>query len=106
MSEKKTMGGRIAAARISRGLSQRQLASLAGVEPNTVSMYENDIRKPSLSVLVKMARTLHVSTDFLLLDEEDRSVYIDVSGVAEREIKVLTELADIFREKQRHSEPV
>lgn len=97
MSERDTMGKRIAGARMNTGLSQRQLASLAGVGTNTVSMYEHDIRQPSITVLIRLSRILHVSTDYLLLGKEN--MYIDASGLDDREVRVLTELVEILSER-------
>ncbi len=47
-------------------LSQSQLATMLGVSQNTVSNWECDIRKPDFDMLMKIAETLDVSTDYLL----------------------------------------
>lgn len=91
------MGYRISVARKNRGLSQRQLARLVNVEPNTISMYENSSRKPSTDVVIKLARTLHVSTDYLLLG--DRKNYIDASGLEDRDVSLIHELVDLLRNR-------
>lgn len=93
--EEITLGQRIADARRSLGLSQKQLAVLVNVEPNTISMYESGGRKPSTDVIVRLARALHVSTDFLLIGEKTK--LIDVSGLSEKNIYLLYEIIEALR---------
>lgn len=93
-----SLGRRIAAARKTRSLSQRQLAALVNVEPNTISMYESGVRKPSTDVIIRLARTLHVSTDYLLLG--DRKNSIDISGLSPREANLLYDIAEAFRARK------
>lgn len=97
MRTQDTMGRRIAEARRRTGYSQKQMADKIHVEPNTMSAYESGIRRPSLEVLILMARTLRVSTDYLLLG--DKRKYIDVTGLEDNEITLLREIAALFREK-------
>lgn len=101
MKKKYTMGERIGQARRSRKLSQRQLAALIHVEPNTISMYESNARRPSTDVLERLSRILHVSTDYILMGRDSR--YIDVSGLEDREAELLYELAEIMREKNKRA---
>jgi transcriptional regulator with XRE-family HTH domain len=52
------------------GLSQRALSSLAGLSPSEVRLLESRERMdPRARVLVSLARTLGVTTDFLLNGE-------------------------------------
>ena len=60
------LGDRIGAARRSRGLSQAELARRLGISPSAMGMYEQGRREPSAQMLVDLARTLEVSTDYLL----------------------------------------
>lgn len=65
-------GKRLREARMSRGLTQPQLAEAIGVALRTYQQYEQGIRNPSFDSLVVLADTLNVSTDWLLgrTDEE------------------------------------
>ena len=47
-------------------LSQSQLATMLGVSQNTVSNWERGNRSPDFDMLMKIAETLDVSTDYLL----------------------------------------
>lgn len=60
------LGDRLKTARVSRKLSQREVADLLQVSPGTISNYENSERTPSLEVLMSLARIYQCSTDFLL----------------------------------------
>ena len=60
------LGARIAALRREAGLSQAELASRLQVSPSALGMYEQGRREPSADTLVKLARELGVTTDYLL----------------------------------------
>ena len=60
------MGARIAALRREAGLSQAELAGQLQISASAMGMYEQGRREPSAQMLVTMARTLGVSTDYLL----------------------------------------
>lgn len=55
-----------------RGLSQKDIATAAGIKQNYVSDIENGRRKGSASQWLKIARTLGVSVEELLDDEASR----------------------------------
>lgn len=50
------------------GLSQRELATRAGVSPGAVCLYEQGRRSPSLGVLFRLATALEVSVSELTKD--------------------------------------
>lgn len=64
------IGTRIKELRVAKGLSQQGLAQKLGVMQHTVSKYENNVKRPSLEVLILLADILDVSTDYLLGREE------------------------------------
>ena len=67
------VGMRILLARRKRGLRQGAVAKLAGISPKQMSQIETGKRPGVQAVtIVKIARVLHVSTDYLLgLKEEE-----------------------------------
>ena len=67
-------------------LTQQELANRLGVAKSVVSYYESGDRFPSYDVLIKIARTFHVTTDYLLDIERNRT--IDVTGLSEENIAV------------------
>lgn len=90
-------GERLKELRHGQKLTQQQLAVRLGVAKSVVSYYESGDRFPSYDVLIKIAHTFHTTTDYLLGIERDR--VIDVSGLTDTEIAVLTNLVEIIRGK-------
>ena len=78
-------------------MTQQQLAIRLGVAKSVVSYYESGERYPSYDVLVKIARTFHTTTDYLLDIKRER--VIDVSDLAEDDIAVVTAVAEALRKK-------
>ena len=60
-------GKAIRTARVARGLSQKDLATLAGVNPSYISLVEAGNRKPSAGSLEKLAEVLDVPLYLLML---------------------------------------
>ena len=56
---------RLKQARKNKGLSQTELANLAGIHYTQVGRYENKGAQPSAEVLSKLANALGVSSDYL-----------------------------------------
>ena len=54
------------------GLSQREIGDITGVDPNTLSRYERGKLTPSSSVVLQIAKALHVTTDELLNGSDEK----------------------------------
>ncbi|MGQ5525281.1 helix-turn-helix domain-containing protein [Chitinimonas sp. PSY-7] len=67
-----SLSARLITLRRQRGLSQQAMADAVGVHPNSWKKYEAGQAQPSLEALKKIAIKLHVSTDFLLFDTQER----------------------------------
>lgn len=61
-----TLGQRIRDLREKSNLTQKELASILGMESAAVSKYELDMREPNISTLLYMAEIFNVSMDYLL----------------------------------------
>lgn len=59
-------GLRIKERRVMKNFSQKQLGGLLGVTKDTISKYESNVLTPSLDRIVKLARILDVSLDYLM----------------------------------------
>lgn len=68
MSEKGVLGNAIRDMRIKNGLSQETFAEIVGITPTHMKHIESEHRKPSVEVLFKLAKTLHLSLDNMLFD--------------------------------------
>jgi len=58
--------------RKSQGLTQKALSDSAELHINQIRRYEAGTSEPTLGVLIKLAKFLHVSIDELVFDESDR----------------------------------
>jgi transcriptional regulator with XRE-family HTH domain len=67
-----SLPSRLIALRKGRGSTQQQMADTIGIHVNSLKKYESGQAQPSLDVFKKIAVALHVSTDFLLFEEQER----------------------------------
>lgn len=72
--KKETVGERLRTLRTERNLSQRTLAQLAGISPNSVSLIERDEISPSVATIQNLATALHVRVSYFFEDETEQSV--------------------------------
>ena len=63
--QKSLIADRVREARLKRRWTQADLADTLGLHPSAVSHFENS-RAPKLRNLVKLAKALEVTTDYLL----------------------------------------
>lgn len=92
-------GEKLKELRTARNMSQKQLAERIGIAKSVISFYESGERFPSYEVLIKIADIFHTSTDYLLDIERGRT--IDVSGLSESEIAVITAMIDALKSKKQ-----
>ena len=78
-------------------MTQQQLAAQIGVSKSVISYYELQERIPSPEILLKLASVFHVSTDYLLGISNDK--VLDVSGLDEEDIAVLSSMVSLLRKK-------
>lgn len=71
--EGKTVGVKIQEARRLAGLKQWQLANMVNVSESYIALIESDKRNPSITVLVKIAEVLGLTTDQIVFDVDARS---------------------------------
>ena len=67
-----SLGKKIKQLRSDNGWSQDELAFHAQIDGRQVSRYENDKVKPSVDVVIKLARAFDVSVDHLLFDDSPK----------------------------------
>lgn len=90
-------GEKLKELRKAQKLTQRELAERLNVAKSVVSYYESGDRFPSYDVLIKISRTFHVTTDYLLGVERKRM--IDVSDLSEENIDVVMSVVTALRKK-------
>lgn len=59
-------GKRLKEIRISKGLTQKELAVLINSTERGIQRYESGERKPNFEAIIALATTLEVSADYLL----------------------------------------
>jgi transcriptional regulator with XRE-family HTH domain len=64
--KKKDVGERIKKAREARGLKQKNLADILGMNRSNISRMESGYVMPKIDTLLKIKDTLHISIDWLL----------------------------------------
>ena len=90
-------GTRLKELRKQNGLRQQQLAERVGVTKSVISFYELKERAPSPDVLTKLSYIFHVSTDYLLGIERNKTV--DVTGLSDEDIRAVQLIVDRLRNK-------
>lgn len=85
MREKKEIniqvGAQVRKAREAAGLTQERFAELVGISPQNVSCVERGLAGVSLTVLRRMCEILHVTSDSLLMGDQDSN---EVDDIADR----------------------
>lgn len=78
--------------RTALNISQVELAQKLGVSKQSVSNWENDNIQPSVDMLVKIAKCLNVSTDYLLGLNVEKT--IDATGLTDSQIAHIRQIVD------------
>lgn len=68
---KHKFGQRLLELRIEKGIGQIELAEKLGCSKGIISLWENNLREPTMSSLVALAKFFGVSIDFLVGLKED-----------------------------------
>lgn len=92
-------GERLRQLRKQKNLTQKQLAELVGVTNSIISFYEVGDRMPSPEMIVKLAKALNVSTDYLLGMNKNET--IDISDLNENDKTLVCLLVDSLKEKNK-----
>lgn len=90
---------RIHELRLDFGWSQVELAKRLNISKQTVSNWENDNIQPSIEMLMRLAKTFGVTTDYLLgLDHAPR---LDITGLPSEVVAHMALLIDDYRKISR-----
>ena len=94
-------GDRLKKLRLQEKLTQQQLADRLGITKSVVSYYELQERYPSPEILIKLAYTFHVSTDYLLGLEQHEE--ISLYGLNSEDIKLVKQLVAHLQSKNENN---
>jgi len=108
-----TIATRLSALRKQKGLTQQALANAIGMHVTQIKRYESAASQPSIEALKKIAKTLRVTTDSLVFDEDELMPDADltlqfqaITNMPEEEQSVIRQLLEgmiIKYEAQRWS---
>ena len=79
------------------GLTQKQLGDKIKVTKSVISYYELQERYPSPEILIKLAKTFHVTTDYLLGLENKQT--LDISGLSDEDVQLLQHTISVLQSK-------
>lgn len=97
------IGDTIRTLRERAGYSQSELAKRLSVTRSSVNAWESGLSAPTAVYIIELAKLFHVSADFIL--GLDSTGNLSLSGLTEREIRILYELLDYFRQAKGGEEP-
>ena len=89
---------RIKELRVSRGMTQSNLAKIMAVTRSSVNAWEMGISLPSTKMMIELSNCLHTSLDYLM--GKDKTQIIDISACSESQKEVLYQLVEIFQNKK------
>ena len=90
-------GYRLRELRLSKQMTQAQVAKRLNLSKTTISGYENNIKTPSIDVLVRLANLYGVTSDYILGIEKKKVLVID--GLTENEERILKALINEFQQQ-------
>lgn len=90
------IGSNIKKARINKKVTMTELAKTLNVAENIVKSWEQGISIPDISIILKLAKYLEVSTDDLLFSETSEIILIE--GLEESHKKILRDTLFSFLE--------
>ncbi len=78
--------------------SQAELAKILGITRSSVNAWELGISVPSTKYVIELAHLFSVSSDYLL--EIEHKEVLDISGLDDDSVKILTYMACYMRKRQ------
>lgn len=78
--------------------SQAELAKILGITRSSVNAWELGISVPSTKYVIELAHLFSVSADYLL--EIGHKEVLDISGLDDDSVKILTYMACYMRKRQ------
>ena len=82
-------GDRLKELRKNKNISQEELGLFCGVAKNTISNWENNINRPDIDLVTKLADYFNVSTDYLLGFNQDDLDNIEKLKIALKEAGIM-----------------
>lgn len=97
-----TLNENIRQLRLTRNLSQVDLAKALGVTKQSISNWENNNIQPSIDMLIRLAQFFSVSIDYLL--GLNQRTYIETSELTDCQLAHIAAIIDDIRGTNREPE--
>ena len=94
-------GEKLKRLRKERNWSQDMLGAKLGVHGRHIGKYETGVVLPSASTLIKFAKLLNVTIDYLLLDEENSNRVSMASEIKDKELLSAVKSVDKMGEEEK-----
>ncbi len=95
-----TIGSRISDLRRIRGYTQERLAELANISIQFLSDIENNKKNMTVTTLIKLADSLHVSSDYIIYGRDSSSEYSVINAMmdtlSDKDKKNAEKLLEVF----------
>ncbi len=95
-----TIGSRISDLRRIRGYTQERLAELANITIQFLSDIENNKKNMTVTTLIKLADSLHVSSDYIIYGRDSSSEYSVINAMmdtlSDKDKKNAEKLLEVF----------
>ena len=92
------LGMRVKELRLSFGWTQKELAAIVGTGTESIAGYERKYRYPPVDRLMKLARALHVTPDYLLGVEDAPVIRLD--NLTDHEKRLMYDFVKTFIDKK------
>ena len=92
-----TFGKKLKDCREAKGFSQAKLAKEAGLHHSIIGRYEREEAKPTIDVVVRLAKILDTTVGYLLGENEDKDLLKDPAM-----LKRLNEIEKMDKEDKNH----
>ncbi|MDB0439811.1 helix-turn-helix domain-containing protein [Clostridioides difficile] len=99
-----SLGDRISKLRKELDINQKELATKVGITEASLSRYENNLREPKSEIIVRLAKSLNTSTDYLLginentkINREDKLI-IESLSISEKTKQLLEKIYSLEEE--------
>lgn len=88
-------GYRLRELRRLKHMTQTQVAHRLNLSKATISGYENNIKTPSLDMLIQLSKLYDASTDYILGLENRKAIFVD--GLTDSQQELILSLAKEFK---------
>ncbi|MGB3368058.1 MAG: helix-turn-helix transcriptional regulator [Acidaminobacteraceae bacterium] len=96
------IGNRITILRTRKGITQKKLAQLSNITEASLSRYENGLREPKISTLIKISDVLDSTVDYLIGKTDiENGVIVNKLTIPEKLRDIRTEYLLIARDLEK-----